>query len=519
MKETIQRAPFSPELLEIGNFLKDTILPILNQPQSYGSIYLERKKTKRYGCDFKNQTASETDSFGIVLRLYDGVTLHEKATNDFDSKLLETLAHQLVENSKKKWKGKIPSWKERLTTELDPEIRSQIPSNPSSADFVHFGIRYQKDPLQSSSKDYFSLLEQVLDRTKKILKKIEWSLDSISYATARGTFRIEETLYLDSEVALSQTLYRTSLALTLMSGAQSVRIPVGGLGGMECWEISDSTIESLLRDLKDLTEAERLQPGKYKVIFSPSLSGVLAHEAFGHSQEGDTCARQRSKAWELYQEGTLAGNQEATILNNPAIYQNADEPYAAWGSYFFDEEGWFAQKHFLLNKGRLGTPMTHFTSSEQLSIPRTANGKRESWSHGIYTRQTNTYFSEGTLTLDELMEKMGDGFIATACAGGMEDPKGMGIQVGIGYLREVKNGKPTSRVFVGPTGGFLQMTGETTEVLQSILGKTKIEAHLKTPDTASHPFNEVGGCGKYHKEFVYAGCGGPYLLLENVLLG
>ena len=63
------------------------------------------------------------------------------------------------------------------------------------------------------------------------------------------------------------------------------------------------------------------------------------------------------------------------------------------------------------------------------------------------------------------------------------------------------------------------MTGYTPDVLNSIIGKSKIQAHSKSPDQARHPYNDVGGCGKYHKEFVNAGCGGPYLLLDPVILG
>ena len=51
------------------------------------------------------------------------------------------------------------------------------------------------------------------------------------------------------------------------------------------------------------------------------------------------------------------------------------------------------------------------------------------------------------------------------------------------------------------------------------MAKSKIEFNSKEPDKAQNPFNDTGGCGKYHKEFVYAGCGGPYLLLDNVILG
>ena len=92
-------------------------------------------------------------------------------------------------------------------------------------------------------------------------------------------------------------------------------------------------------------------------------------------------------------------------------------------------------------------------------------------------------------------------------------------EVGLAFLQEVKNGKLSGRVFKGPAGGDIQMTGYTLDVLNSILGKSKIEAETAAPDKAKFPYNDPGGCGKYHKEFVMAGCGGPYVLLDQVILG
>jgi TldD protein len=206
-------------------------------------------------------------------------------------------------------------------------------------------------------------------------------------------------------------------------------------------------------------------------------------------------------------------------LNNPAIFRNAGRSSAAWGSYFFDEEGWLAAEQVLLREGVLQAPMTNLTSAIRLGVPRTANGKRESWANGVYTRQTNTYFSAGGETFAQLMEKLGSGFVAFQAAGGMEDPKGMGIQVGIAWLREVRDGRYTGRVFRGPAGGDIQLTGYVPEVLAAIEAKSKVEFESEAPDQARHPWNDTGGCGKYHKEFVNAGCGGPWMLFDQVVLG
>ena len=107
--------------------------------------------------------------------------------------------------------------------------------------------------------------------------------------------------------------------------------------------MNQSHFEECVERLGHLEKAERLDPGRYLVLMGPVITGVFAHEAFGHTQEGDTWARGRSKAKELYENKSIVGNEHATILNNPAIYENGDDGFAAWGSYYFDEEGWFAE--------------------------------------------------------------------------------------------------------------------------------------------------------------------------------
>jgi TldD protein len=367
--------------------------------------------------------------------------------------------------------------------------------------------------------DCFDRLKGIIARCKELGAQAGFAEKELTYVMARQSFSQEESIFIDRESNLSQTLFRVALTIITMSGADRTVLRNGGLGGLEAVSFEDADLLEMLGDLKALKTADKLAPGKYRVLFGPVLTGVLAHEAFGHSQEADTCARGRSKAWDLHKSGVVVGNQHATILNNPAIFDNGGKAYAAWGSYFFDEEGWLAQEQVLLDRGVLKAPMTNLTSAIRLGIPRTANGKRESWANGVYTRQTNTYFSAGDKTIDELMSDLKDGFLAVHPAGGMEDPKGMGIQVGISYLQEVKNGKLTGRVFKGPAGGDIQMTGYTPDVLNQIVAKSKIEYDTSAADKARHPFNDAGGCGKYHKEFVFAGCGGPYVLLDQVILG
>lgn len=523
--EKTNRAKLSPDLETLRPKLFDVLGTLEANPEWYASIFFERKSSQSFNANLKSTNVSDSVSSGAVLRIYDGYTLYEQALDRTDPATLQKEAKELVARVKKaapqgvKRVYRAPTWAERINPHLDPELSSQIPKDVARNTPVHFGIAYRNDPTEISTESRFKKLKETLERVKRLSPKASLSEKDLSFISAREGISVEESIFVDRESNLSQTLYRVSLTLVLMSGAERTASRFGGLGGAEATELTDAKIVEMLEDLRHLKQAERLKPGKYTLLLGPTLSGVLAHEAFGHSQEADTCARGRSKAWELHQEGSRVGNDLATILNSPAVYRNATENSAAWGSYFFDEEGWLAQEQVILDKGVLKSPMTNLTSALRLGIPRSSNGKRESWQNGVYTRQTNTYFSPGDKTFNELLAMIDYGFVAMNAAGGMEDPKGMGIQVGVQYLKEVQTGKYTGKIYKGPAGGDIQITGYVPDVLNSILAKSKIEADRPGADTVKHPYNDCGGCGKYHKEFVVAGCGGPHMLLKDQILG
>jgi TldD protein len=533
------RLQFDPQLQALRDFLP-SLLPLLeadmggdasdgksNGKSHYASIFVEKKSHLSYVANLLQSEVSEDVSLGLVLRIYDGYTLYECATDQLEPAALEKTALDFARRvaATAPQPGAVrrdacaTPWAQRLQAQLEPDITSQIAADVTAQSQVHFGIRIEQDPRSISVEARLAGLKEILARIKARAAQHGLEQSDLSYILARQSMAEETSLFIDREVNMSQSLLRLGLTLLVMSGADRTYTRLGGLGGLETIAFDDSELDQLLIDLAALKKSQRIHPGKFRILISPGIAGVVAHEAFGHSQEGDTCARGRSKAWDLFKSGERVGNPQATILNNPAIFQNGADSFAAWGSYYFDQEGWLAQEQVLLDAGRLCAPMTNMTSALRLGVPRTANGKRESWSNGVYTRQTNTYFSAGKATFDELMQQLNDGYVATHMAGGMEDPKGMGIQVGIPFLKEVKDGKLTGRVFKGPAGGDIQMTGYTPDLLASIVNKSKIEYDSALADGVRHPVNEVGGCGKYHKEFVEAGCGGPWILLDQINLG
>jgi len=200
-------------------------------------------------------------------------------------------------------------------------------------------------------------------------------------------------------------------------------------------------------------------------------------------------------------------------VNHPDMFSKDEHHYGSNGSHFFDHEGELGRKQQILDKGMLSTPMTDFISAYTLNVSRTSNGKRESWRRPLMARQTNTYFTPGDKTLSELISMVKHGHLARWGNGGMEDPKGGSLTAGAAYFEEIIDGKLTGKVLLGPSGGHIELSDPVFSLLDKIVAKSKTVNADNIPDV------KLGGCGKYHKEGVNAGCGGPYILWQDINCG
>jgi len=272
--------------------------------------------------------------------------------------------------------------------------------------------------------------------------------------------------------------------------AGDVRYDVLVKSGSAGWEVlswSDEEIQSVVDGALALLSAERIESGEYRIITAPGVSGTICHESFGHGVETDMFLKQRARAAHFIDK--VVGSSLVSIADDPS------QP-GSYGSYFFDDEGQISTPTQIVENGVFRRGITDRYSATALEIPRSANGRRQDYSRKTYARMSNTFFSPGTSTLEEMIAQVDHGIFLDKCSSGMEDPQGWGIQVTCHYGHEIKGGKITERVFA-PIG----ITGYVPEVLQSI-------------KAVSDELQMNGGtCGKGHKEQVPVASGGPHLLL------
>ena len=241
-----------------------------------------------------------------------------------------------------------------------------------------------------------------------------------------------------------------------------------------------------------LLDAKPIKPGKYTIITDPSISGLIAHEAFGHGVEMDMFVKNRAKAKDYI------GKYVASPIVD--MYDGAAGVISS-ASYFFDDYGIEASKTQIIKKGILQTGISDSLSALTLGTKPTGNGRRESYKRKVYTRMTNTYFGKGKDKLDDMIKSVKHGYFLFQTNNGMEDPKNWQIQCTASYGLEIKDGKFTGKI-VTP----VVISGYVVDLLSSI---SMVSDSVKVIGS--------GMCGKGHKEWVYVSDGGPYLKAEAKL--
>ncbi|MBQ7336865.1 MAG: TldD/PmbA family protein [Clostridia bacterium] len=245
-------------------------------------------------------------------------------------------------------------------------------------------------------------------------------------------------------------------------------------------------IDNLIDKARHLVKATPITPGVYDVITAPSITGLIAHEAFGHGVEMDQFVKERALAKQY------VGKYVASPICNMHDGAAAADSVA---SFFFDDDGVLAHDTQIIKDGVLVAGLCDLTSATELGVPPTGNGRRESFKRKAYARMTNTYFEAGKDKLCDMIASIKHGYMLFETNNGMEDPKNWQIQCTAEYGIEIVDGKLTEN-YVSP----VVMSGYVPDLLKSI-------------SMVSDDFQVIGAgsCGKGYKEWVRVSDGGPAL--------
>lgn len=462
---------FSNSLLNIKPKLKD-LLSHLSHEYKYVSILAQESSGKVYRVS-KTGT-SITDSVllagkGCVIKVYDGSGYAEFSFNNFSQEYLDSIPDIIR-------KQLIPL--DEHVSDLAKKMIYGIPEDKSIS--FSKSSEFDIDPVSYGD-------DKIISRLTNIHKAgINYS-DKILDCPVSFQYMHSDKIFISPNKDLQQSLvWSTGFIQPIASTGRETHYyyqPFSKLGGAEIINEMMDYIPKSCDSVIQLLDSTSIKPRLYDVICMPDVTGMIAHEAFGHGVEMDMFVKDRALA------KSYIGKPVASPL--VTMHDQSSDAIEA-GSYFFDDEGTLCSDTVIIKNGILEKGINDIQTAMSLNVEPTGNGRRESYERKAYTRMTNTYFEKGDSKLDEMIASIKDGYLLENASCGMEDPKNWGIQCMVNMAREIKDGKLTGRV-CSP----VVLSGYVPDLLKSI-SMISDDFHL----------SGSGCCGKGYKEWVKVSDGG-----------
>jgi len=172
---------------------------------------------------------------------------------------------------------------------------------------------------------------------------------------------------------------------------------VGKTQGFEVIEQIDAEEFSINAARKALSKLTAKTPtaGKFTVILDPRLTGLFAHEAFGHSAEADLVVEGASILEDKL--GKQISSPNVTIIDDPTIS-------GSFGFFQTDSEGIVARKKELLSNGVLNEYLHTLETASKLNLP--PNGSARASNHHMtpLARMASIYVQPKDYAFEELIE-------------------------------------------------------------------------------------------------------------------
>jgi len=271
---------------------------------------------------------------------------------------------------------------------------------------------------------------------------------------------------------------------------------VGATGGWDCLFRNVSAAEmgdKAARMAVDLLSAKYAEGGRKRVILSPSLVGLLTHEAIGHTVEADFVIAGSCAAGKI---GTRVASDLVTLCDSG----QSEYHDGAGGTIAVDDEGVLAGRTTIIRAGMLENYLHDRESAAHFGVAPTGNARAWEFDDEPLIRMRNTYIAPGETGLDEMIASIEDGLLLDGPKNGQADANGE-FMFGTLQAWPIKNGKR------GPLMRGVNISGTAFDV-------------LKTVDAVGSDFRwdlGSGHCGKGQPAKVDAG--GPWLSCEVIVGG
>jgi TldD protein len=261
--------------------------------------------------------------------------------------------------------------------------------------------------------------------------------------------------------------------------------------------LTEEVVDELAQESVDKTnllfEAIKPKAGEMPVVMGAGGSGILLHEAIGHTFEADF----NRKGTSIFSDkmGKKVAEKFVNIIDDGTIDNNR-------GSINIDDEGNEVRKTYLVKDGVLNSYIHDRISSRFYGVEPTGNGRRESFRNIPLPRMRSTYMETGPHSKDDIISSVDYGVYVDNFSNG-----------------EVKIGAGDFTFFV--KSGYLIEKGKMTQPIKdiNIIGNgPQALADIIMVGSDYRIDNGTWTCGKSGQS-VPVTCGLPTVLVKKLTVG
>jgi TldD protein len=344
-------------------------------------------------------------------------------------------------------------------SELGASLAQSFNYEPVKVDFEFDDvIQYDEHkivrvPKETSNKDKVAYLKEVYEVAKNYSPLITQVMATITDQTQDVTiFNTEGKIVKDRR---SHVRIRLVVVASRDGIVQTTSDTFGRNQGLEIYDQSDlkEFATSVAEAAVTMLDAKDIEGQQMPVVIHNGFGGVILHEACVHALEATCVAKGLSvfcgKLGEKIASDIVTAVDDGTLTNS-------------WGSLNVDDEGNRTQRNVLIENGILKSYLIDKRNGITMKSESTGSGRRESYRYSPTSRMTNTFFENGSSTVDEIIANTEYGLFAKKMGGGSVNPATGEFNFAVNEAYMIENGKLTY-----PVKG-VTLVGSGPEVLQKI---------------------------------------------------
>lgn len=357
--------------------MRKVISEAMSKGGSYADLFFEHKISNSLGLeDGKVNKAYSNVDYGVGIRVLKGDQTGFAYSETIDTKSMLDAARMAANIANNPKQFKVDNMHEKLP-----------------ADYYKISRNWEDVSVKEKVPFVQKINDRVFELDDKVIKVNAFLSDESSYM-----------LFYNSEGILTydfRPLVNFGVVCVMQSGDQ-IENSYSARSFRKGFEwLSDELVDMLAKDVVDKTNilfgATKPKAGEMPIVLGAGGSGILLHEAIGHTFEADF----NRKGTSIFSDkmGKKVAESFINIIDDGTLESNR-------GALNIDDEGNTVRKTYLVKDGVLNSYLHDRISANYYGVEPTGNGRRESFRYIPIPRMRSTYMEPGPHTREEIIKSV-----------------------------------------------------------------------------------------------------------------